>query len=286
MNKRNLFIISGFIIILLSIWMLSDSDNNDVFSERVKVSLRSVGNQLLLANHDSTSLVFPVIALNENKYQLSFQKPLSFEPGQLVSIIDKAFQKAVLPDNYLVETIQCEEQEVAYSYQILNTIENSIVPCRGRYLPENCYTIEVLFTDIGREYSYKKAVSYILLFGGFVILFLAFYKRKQENSIESNTDNYAILGSFQFYPEQNKLVKQAEEISLSKKECELLEIFVANPNQIIKRDELTKKVWEDHGVFVGRSLDTYISKLRKKLETDDTIKITNVHGVGYKLEIN
>ena len=63
-------------------------------------------------------------------------------------------------------------------------------------------------------------------------------------------------------------------------------IFVDNPNQIIKRDELTKKVWEDHGVFVGRSLDTYISKLRKKLKDDDTIKLTNIHGVGYKLELN
>jgi DNA-binding winged helix-turn-helix (wHTH) protein len=81
-------------------------------------------------------------------------------------------------------------------------------------------------------------------------------------------------------------VKSATEISLSKKECELLEIFVAHPNQIIKRDELTKKVWEDNGVFVGRSLDTYISKLRKILKDDDSIRITNVHGIGYKLEMD
>lgn len=81
-------------------------------------------------------------------------------------------------------------------------------------------------------------------------------------------------------------MQQATEINLSKKECELLAIFVANPNQIIKRDELTKRVWEVHGVFVGRSLDTYISKLRKKLKDDKTIKFTNVHGVGYKLEVS
>ena len=81
------------------------------------------------------------------------------------------------------------------------------------------------------------------------------------------------------------MVKQAIEISLSKKECELLAIFIDSPNQIIKRDELTKRVWEDNGVFVGRSLDTYISKLRKKLKDDTSIKLTNIHGVGYKLEI-
>jgi DNA-binding response OmpR family regulator len=80
-------------------------------------------------------------------------------------------------------------------------------------------------------------------------------------------------------------MQKAIEIALSKKECELLEIFVANANQVVKREELTKKVWEDNGVIVGRSLDTYISKLRKKLQKDNSIKLTNVHGVGYKLEI-
>ncbi|MFL0352598.1 winged helix-turn-helix domain-containing protein [Xanthomarina sp. GH4-25] len=284
MNKSSTSILSGIIIIIISLWFLNDSKDTDkMFDERVKVSLRSVGNQLLLINQDTTSLILPIIALEENKYQLSFQKPLSFEPEQLVSIINASFQKAKLPSNYLVETVQCEAQEVAYSYQVLNTIENSIVPCVGRILPESCYTIEVLFTDLKLS-SNKPIVFYALLICGFIVLILGVYKKKK--ILESVPEDFATLGNFKFYPEQNKLVMQAKEISLSKKECELLEIFVANPNQIIKRDELTKKVWEDHGVFVGRSLDTYISKLRKKLEADRTIKITNVHGVGYKLEMN
>ena len=69
-------------------------------------------------------------------------------------------------------------------------------------------------------------------------------------------------------------------------ECELLTIFIAEPNQIIKREELTKKVWEDKGVFVGRSLDTYVSKLRNKLKEDTSVRLINIHGVGYKLEID
>ena len=112
-----------------------------------------------------------------------------------------------------------------------------------------------------------------------------FYKRKHQSVLKQSSDTYNSIGHFQFYPEQNKLVKEAIEISLSKKECELLTLFIAKPNQIIKREELEKKVWEDNGVFVGRSLDTYISKLRKKLKDDDSIKLTNIHGVGYKLEM-
>ncbi|GGG47932.1 winged helix-turn-helix domain-containing protein [Bizionia arctica] len=286
MKKRILFISGGLLIILFSIWMLIPSKaNTDLFTEKVKVSLRDVGNQLLLINQDSTSLILPVLALEEDKFQLSFEKPLSFEPGQLVSIMDIAFQKATLPKNYLVETIQCTKQEVAYSFQIVNSVENSIIPCKGRYLPESCYTIEVLFTNREIAYNNNQTFYYGILMSGFILMFLGFYRKKQPEVSQENEENFANLGSFQFYPEQNKLVKQAEEIKLSKKECELLEIFVASPNQIIKRDELTKKVWEDHGVFVGRSLDTYISKLRKKLETDDSVKITNIHGVGYKLEL-
>ena len=55
-------------------------------------------------------------------------------------------------------------------------------------------------------------------------------------------------------------------------------------NTIIYREQLQKDVWENEGVIVTRSLDVFISKLRKKLEKDPAIRIVNVHGKGYKLE--
>ncbi|WP_417856944.1 winged helix-turn-helix domain-containing protein [Xanthomarina gelatinilytica] len=287
MKKRIFFILSGLSLLAFSFWFLMSSEEpNQLFSQKVKVALRAVGHQLLLAHGDSTSLVMPVTSLTENTYQLSFQKPLSLDPSALVVVIDSVFQKAELPKDYLVETLACEAQEVAYSYQIVNQVENNIVPCAGRILPENCYTIHLSFKPLGTKSINKEYISYALMLCGFVLLLLGFKQKTQdEKSKALDTPAFETIGSFRFYPEQNKLVKQAEEISLSKKECELLEIFAAKPNQVIKRDELTKKVWEDHGVIVGRSLDTYISKLRKKLEADSSIKITNVHGVGYKLEL-
>ena len=53
----------------------------------------------------------------------------------------------------------------------------------------------------------------------------------------------------------------------------------------IGRDQLMKEVWEDEGVIVGRSLDMFVSKLRKKLQADPRASILNVHGKGYKLVI-
>jgi hypothetical protein len=271
----------------MSSFTIAQENTND-FSKRVKISLREVGNQLLLTNNDTVSLILPVIKKDDVTYQLSFKNQLSFQPNTLVSIVKNVFEKTSLPKDYIVEVLQCSNNEVAYSYEINKEIEKTIIPCAGRSLPENCYTIVVTFFNT----SSNNTSGYLLFFFGFILLFFVlllikvYPKRKIITPQKSELVNGKIIGSFEFYPEQNKLVKRPLEINLSKKECELLEIFISLPNQIIKREELTKKVWEDHGVFVGRSLDTYISKLRKKLQDDDTIQLINIHGVGYKLEIN
>ena len=290
MSRKQIYLFGGLAFFVLLTWFLSKSDEQqEDLSEIVKVSLRDVGNQLLHSNQDSTSLVLPIVEIEKFKYQLSFQNELSIEPDSLISIIKKSIQKSALPENYRVEVVQCADQEVAYSFDVINTEDKSIIPCRGRNLPESCYTIKVRFTDIKKPFfKSNQGILYVLIIGIFLLIQFIIYKRKLAETAEKiriENSPYASIGSFHFYPEQNKLVKKAKEISLSKKECELLAIFIAHPNQIIKRDELMKRVWEDHGVVVGRSLDTYISKLRKILKEDDSIKITNVHGVGYKLEV-
>lgn len=288
MSKKKKIIYSVLLILVFAAWMFSNSEEKDVaFSERAKIAMREVGNQLLLSKQDSTSLIFPIIELSTSKYELSFDNYLSFEPNNLVSIIDSTFTKTNLPRHYLVEVIQCSDEQVAYSYQMSVDKEQTIIPCAGRSLPEACYTIEVKFNKRVATVLNRQTLLFLFFFI-LAAFFVQYILSRQQKTAPSETENneYKSLGRFQFYPEQNKLVREAEEISLSKKECELLEIFVAHPNQIIKRDELTKKVWEDNGVFVGRSLDTYISKLRKKLKDDEAIKLTNVHGVGYKLEVD
>ena len=286
MSRKTIYSFITLIILLFLTRILTASgENNDAFSKRVKVTLRDVGHQLLHANNDSTSLILPIVKIEKATYKLSFQKQLSFEPSNLVRIVKNSFKKASFPEHYLVEVIQCTDHEVAYSYEMKYSEEKAIIPCKGRLLPQNCYTIVVKFIDKTTS-SHIRLYLYIVIFISFLILQFFFFKKKPVKIIEDNNLAYASIGSFKFYPEQNKLVKEAEEISLSKKECELLSIFIENLNQIIKRDELMKRVWEDHGVFVGRSLDTYISKLRKKLKDDSAIKLTNVHGVGYKLEVS
>lgn len=276
-----------FTVLCIAVQSCSHEINDDK-SASIKVALREAGNQLLLKQKDSTSLILPVVDTNRNTFKLSFQQHLSFKPNDLVISVDSSFAIAGLSRNYRVEVLQCSDGEVAYSYEMNMEEERTLIPCAGRKLLKNCYTIEVKFLDEQQGSSNTNVLLYLLALGMLLLVAIIYYrKRKKEaKSSEDHNSSFSKIGSFQFYPEQNKLVKAATEISLSKKECELLEIFVANPNQVVKRDELTKKVWEDNGVIVGRSLDTYISKLRKILKDDERIKIVNVHGVGYKLEIS
>lgn len=256
------------------------------FSERAKVNLRAIGNQLLLSQKDSISLILPILELDDFKFKIPFEKELSFEPNILVKIVKNVFKKTKITKNYRVEVLEEISKEVAYSYQIDIEKNKTLIPCAGRFLPLKKYFIEVKFLDQKTSKRNYNFLFYIIIPFLLSIFYRKFFLNKKEGLKEvSVQDNSTNLGIFQFYPQQNKLVKHAIEISLSKKECELLEILVANFNQIVKREELEKRVWEDNGVVVGRSLDTYISKLRKKLKEDSSIKLTNVHGVGYKLEI-
>ena len=285
MNPRKMFFYGSLCLALLTIVLLLTPDkSNEHFAELVKIALRDVGNKLLLSNQDRTSLVLPVQKIDALTYQLSFEKTLAFNPDTLVALATRSFQKAQLPSHYQMEVKQCNNAAVAYSFLQFANVKKSIIPCSGRLLPQKCYTIEVRFLEETSS-SNNNLIWILLLLGSSVGAVVFFPKRSKAKQPEAKTEKGISLGKFAFFPEENKLKIEATEISLSKKEVELLLVFIAHPNKIIKREELSKKVWEDHGVFVGRSLDTYISKLRKKLSADAAVQITNVHGVGYILEL-
>ncbi len=250
------------------------------FSETVKVALRDVGNMLLHSNNDSTSLVLPISKLSDNRYELTFQSKLSITPDSLVSAVNHSLKTANLPKRYIVEVVHCGTKEVSYSFQIEGTSENDIVPCMGRNLPLDCYNIRIHFLEKQFTLEY---IALLLFFS--VLIMLLFYFKTRHKHHPNEIVNFSRIGDYKFYKDQNKLIKEAIEIKLSKKECELISILGAHVNEVVKRETLVKEIWEDHGVFVDRSLDTFISKLRKKFKDDDSINIINVHSVGYKLEV-
>jgi DNA-binding response OmpR family regulator len=76
-----------------------------------------------------------------------------------------------------------------------------------------------------------------------------------------------------------------KKIQLTQKEADILFLFVSNKNMLLKREYILKTIWKDDSYFVSRSLDVFISKLRKHLREDTSVKIVNIHGAGYKFEV-
>ena len=91
------------------------------------------------------------------------------------------------------------------------------------------------------------------------------------------------IGRFQFDTQKQLLTIDGQQTKLTTKESELLSLLCAHTNEILQRDFALKTVWTDDNYFNARSMDVYITKLRKHLKADDSIEIINIHGKGYKL---
>ncbi len=102
---------------------------------------------------------------------------------------------------------------------------------------------------------------------------------------KKKTDSYEI-GSYTFYVQKRNIVRNGLEQSLSPKESELLELLVEYRNDLLPRETALKKIWGDDGYFTARSMDVYLSKLRKYLSDDPSVEIKNIHSSGFILQIN
>lgn len=110
-----------------------------------------------------------------------------------------------------------------------------------------------------------------------------FLKRSQKN-IPVEKNNYTI-GKYQFDSKNFLVFNNAEKISLTQREAELLKLFLDNKNVVLKREEILKSLWGDDDYFMGRSLDVFISRLRKILSNEKGIAIENLHGIGFRFSV-
>jgi DNA-binding response OmpR family regulator len=91
------------------------------------------------------------------------------------------------------------------------------------------------------------------------------------------------IGRYRFDPPRQKLLLDGTEVQLSHRESELLRRLYEQRNQVLERTDVLLELWGDDSFFNGRSLDVFITKLRRHLQNDSTVQIVNVRGIGYKL---
>lgn len=289
-----------------------------------KLVIRQIGHQLLLQAGDPSSRILPVEERANREYLIRFAAPFTFVPDTLVATVHRVVAANGLPSSYLVEVIRCApSDEVIYGFQKYKDSARNIVPCLGRRQEKACYNIRIRFTGTGA--AGMDPFSSGLLAGSLVailvsLLFRALYIRKRRTgdkagnmqalvtstgitmdslgpqNIQPDLPTEAVkqevaaptgiaIGNLLFLVESQQLLAGSSIILLTTKEAKLLHVFANAQQEMIDRDRLMKEVWEDEGVIVGRSLDMFVSKLRKKLQADPRVSILNVHGKGYKLVV-
>jgi DNA-binding winged helix-turn-helix (wHTH) protein len=273
-----------FISVICLAFSMGGSDDFDI--ARREVLLRRIGHEILLQSGDSTSRVLPVKKIAENEYQISFENELTFQPDSLVNTTQRLLAKDPLADDYVVTVLNSDKSGVTYGYAISKNKKDDIVACIGRKQPRARYMIDIKFKPTGiitAKNGYLLGSLTVLAFVGFIFL----RSVKPRRTLPDNQDTKTLtLGTMLFDAKNRKLMIDEKTIDLTGTETRLLHIFALSPNETIERSRLQKEIWEDEGVIVGRSLDMFISKLRKKLEFDPNIKIVVIRGKGYKLEIN
>lgn len=127
---------------------------------------------------------------------------------------------------------------------------------------------------ITKPFSMKELLSRIQVF-----------LRRTRMLLDQTSEAYT-LGNTRFLPAELLLLKGDEKITLTQKETDLLKFFCQYPNKVLKREELLTHVWGKNDFFLGRSMDVFITKLRKYLKDEPAVFLETVHQAGYRFNVS
>lgn len=296
MKIRFLVLLVAALSIIVVVYSSVSTGGSKYDETKRVIALRKIAHEVLLLSGDSLSKVLPVKQMSAQEFHIYPEKAFAISPDSFVNIVNKVASQYGLQKSFTANIVKYQQEETIYGFAAEPfQKDNEAASCLGRDLPEDHYYLSFVFAVPQKGILYNP----FILLGGVVLLLGVFYfvarkKRKaalrtpvtNEISAEEKKGDYISIGLYRFYPHQQQLELNAEKTPLTSKETKVLQILANAPNSIIDRDTIQKEVWENEGVIVTRSLDMFISKLRKKLIADEQVKIANVHGKGYKLEIN
>jgi hypothetical protein len=278
-------IIYFFICILFSCFYANAEQTvlQELSPEKINLALRRTADGLLLQTGDSTSRIPAIEQIKPNVWRLQLNQPFRYEqlPFQLQSSLDLYEIK----HRYEVAIRKCEDATIDLGFHQSDYLNTGRVPCAGRELPETCHYIEITFLEEGMQksvWSAKSGILLLLLVG--IIGFWFYRKQKLKTSLVDVENELVDFGNSRLDVSGQFLIHGNARQSLTFRETKLLKLFATNPDQLLERDYILKQVWADEGVLVGRSIDMFVSRLRKKLAVDSSLNIAAVHGVGYRLE--
>ena len=223
-------------------------------------------NRILLLEDDVSLIDGLVYSLKKNEFDVEVARTVC-EAKQYLSELDRydlLILDVTLPDGTgfdVCERVRKENQQIPIIFLTASDEEVSII--RG-------------LDSGGDDYITKPFSMEELVFRVEAILRRVRGKKNKESTLYH-------IGKFTFDTQKQLLVIGDKQTKLTTKENELLALLCSHANEILQRDFALKTIWIDDNYFNARSMDVYITKLRKHLKEDDSIEIINIHGKGYKL---
>lgn len=256
------------------------------FSEKVNLALRRTAHHLLKQNGDSTSRIPPVQQIDASTFVVRMEHLFEYE--QLPALLQESLQLHEIKRPYDVTIRNCSRDEILLGYSQLDLFQKKEIPCRGRKRERGCYLLKVSFSPESTTTTTNS--WWILPFGSLLVgLGYVVWKRTKRTApaiqTPSSDTTTVTFGNSLWDPTTLRLVSGETSHQLTYREAKLLNLLLAHPNKVLDRDFILKSVWEDEGIIVGRSLDVFISRLRKMMVNDISIKLAAVHGIGYRLEV-
>lgn len=266
-------------------WLLppaSEANLGDISPDKINLALRRTADQLLRQSGDSTSRIPAIEQTAADIWQVRLERPFRYE--QLPALLQASLDLYGIRRPYEVAVRSCADALIDLGYHQQDVLQNKDVPCSGREMPDGCHYIEIAFLEnTGRNPFYlTKSGLFLLLLGGLAGFWLS--RRRKPAPVSAAEPDWLEFGHSRLDPTGQVLICAGVRQTLTFRETKLLRLFAASPDRLLERDVILQQVWADEGVLVGRSVDVFVSRLRKKLSADPSVSIVAVHGVGYRLE--
>lgn len=250
-------------------------------SEKINLALRRTAHHLLKAAGDSTSRIPPVQQTQPGTWLIRLKHP--FDYNRLPALLQESFDRHGIRRSYDVAVLRCFDNELQLGYNALDYARDTTVPCGGRDMDAECYNLQVTFADTPP----KQGLLWALFLSSMALAGAWLFLKKRRPAPVADTPADApglVFGNSSLDVVNLLLVCGGVRHELTYREAKLMNLFATNPNRLLERANILQQVWADEGILVGRSVDVFVSRLRKMLRDDPSVRIVAVHGVGYRLE--
>lgn len=283
----------GLVVVLFVQWIAYPAQPDKLpQSERVNLALRRTAHHLFLAAGDSTSRIPAVQQSDPLTYRIRLDH--AFDYDRLPRLLEKSFQVQRIVGNYNVAVLDCAKGQLQLGYNMIDLASKEPVTCGGRTMTAGCYVLQVRFNEPAPANTKRAMYWQFLALGGVFVGFLFMvWKRQKLPELEPVPSTDPVLdpssqlsfGQSSLAIRNQILTVDGQTHNLTYRETKLLRVLATHANQVLERDQILKLVWEDEGIIVGRSVDVFVSRLRKLLHHDPLVKIVAIHGVGYRMEV-